>query len=124
MNFRADINGLRAIAVLAVVLFHFDVWVFRSGFVGVDIFFVTSGFLMTGIIQRRLALNNFNLLAFYLDRAKRIIPTLLALCLILLILFHFYFISAIILLRQHRWRKSCRVPPVETMKFWWLPARP
>lgn len=85
MNFRADINGLRAIAVLAVVLFHFDVKGFRGGFVGVDIFFVISGYLMTGIIQSRLDLNNFNLLAFYLDRAKRIIPALLALCLTLLI---------------------------------------
>ena len=50
MEFRKDINGLRAIAVLAVVLFHFGVPGLGGGFVGVDVFFVISGFLMTGII--------------------------------------------------------------------------
>ena len=49
MNFRYDINGLRAIAVIAVVLFHFNPALISGGFAGVDIFFVISGFLMTGI---------------------------------------------------------------------------
>jgi len=52
--FRKDINGLRAWAVVAVVLFHFGVPGFDGGFVGVDIFFVISGFLMTGIILNKL----------------------------------------------------------------------
>jgi peptidoglycan/LPS O-acetylase OafA/YrhL len=85
MNFRADINGLRAIAVLAVVLFHFDVRGFHGGYVGVDIFFVISGFLMTGMILRRLDLHNFNLLGFYVERARRIVPALLAVCCTLLV---------------------------------------
>ena len=51
-HFRKDINGLRAIAVVSVVLFHFGVTGFSGGFVGVDIFFVISGFLMTDIIVK------------------------------------------------------------------------
>lgn len=57
MNFRHDINGLRAIAVIAVVLFHFQVPGFSAGFLGVDVFFVISGFLMAGILLRRLDKN-------------------------------------------------------------------
>lgn len=53
-GFRRDINGLRAWAVVAVVLFHFGVPDFDGGFVGVDVFFVISGFLMTGIILNKL----------------------------------------------------------------------
>jgi peptidoglycan/LPS O-acetylase OafA/YrhL len=53
-SFRSDINGLRAWAVLAVVLFHFGIPGFSGGFIGVDIFFVISGFLMTGIIVNKL----------------------------------------------------------------------
>lgn len=85
-GFRQDINGLRAWAVVAVILFHFGIPGFSGGFVGVDIFFVISGFLMTGIIYKGLTDNSFSILDFYLARAKRIIPALLALCLVLLIL--------------------------------------
>jgi peptidoglycan/LPS O-acetylase OafA/YrhL len=85
-GFRQDINGLRAWAVVAVILFHFGVPGFSGGFVGVDIFFVISGFLMTGIIYKGLTEDSFSILDFYLARAKRIIPALLALCCVLLIL--------------------------------------
>lgn len=84
--FRLDINGLRAWAVLAVVLYHFGVPGVAGGFVGVDVFFVISGFLMTGIIISGLALGNFSLCGFYLARARRIIPALLVLCACLLLL--------------------------------------
>lgn len=87
-TFRTDINGLRAYAVLAVVLFHFKVPGFGGGFVGVDVFFVISGFLMTGIILRGLESNGkpgFGLFQFYMARAKRIIPALFVLCLVLLV---------------------------------------
>lgn len=83
-EFRADINGLRAWAVIAVVLYHFGVPGFSGGFVGVDIFFVISGFLMTKIIISGLENNNFALSSFYLARARRIIPALSLLCIILL----------------------------------------
>ena len=90
MSFRYDINGLRAIAVIAVVLFHFNpAWV-AGGFAGVDVFFVISGFLMTGIIFKGLENDSFNLFAFYVARANRIIPALVVLCLVLLIFGWFY----------------------------------
>ncbi len=85
-EFRDDINGLRAWAVCAVILFHFGIPGFDGGFVGVDIFFVISGFLMTGIIARGLEQGNFSITGFYLARAKRIIPALAVLCLALLVL--------------------------------------
>lgn len=91
MNFRKDINGLRAIAVLAVVLFHFKVTGFNGGFSGVDVFFVISGYLMTGIIFSKIRNNKFSIIEFYLHRARRIIPALAILCLVLLI-FSFYFL--------------------------------
>lgn len=86
MQFRNDINGLRAIAVTAVVLFHFNPSLIPGGFAGVDVFFVISGFLMTGIIFRGLELGSFSVLNFYVARANRIIPALAALCLVLLVL--------------------------------------
>ncbi|MGL4937022.1 acyltransferase family protein [Shewanella sp.] len=88
--FRHDINGLRAWAVVAVVLYHFGVPGFAGGFVGVDVFFVLSGFLMTGIIISGLERGNFSLWDFYLARARRIIPALLVLCASLLILGWFW----------------------------------
>ncbi|MBY8244591.1 acyltransferase [Vibrio fluvialis] len=85
MKFRYDINGLRAIAVIAVVLFHFNAnWV-MGGFAGVDVFFVISGYLMTGIIFSGLDLGEFSLWKFYVSRAKRIIPPLAVLCFVLLL---------------------------------------
>ena len=88
--FRQDINGLRAIAVLAVVLYHFGVPGFAGGFVGVDVFFVLSGFLMTGIIIKGLARGNFSLWHFYLARARRIVPALWVLVACLLALGWFW----------------------------------
>lgn len=90
MQFRKDINGLRAIAVIAVVLFHFNPFWMPGGFAGVDVFFVISGFLMTGIIFRGLDQNNFSILKFYVARANRIIPALALLCFVLLIFGWFY----------------------------------
>jgi peptidoglycan/LPS O-acetylase OafA/YrhL len=90
MQFRKDINGLRALAVIAVVLFHFNATWMPGGFAGVDVFFVISGFLMTGIIFRGIEHNNFSILNFYVARANRIIPALAVLCLVLLIFGWFY----------------------------------
>ncbi|WP_285130917.1 acyltransferase family protein [Leclercia adecarboxylata] len=85
MKFRHDINGLRAIAVMAVVLFHFKPSMLPGGFVGVDVFFVISGFLMTSIIFGGIEKGSFNIIKFYCARANRIIPALSILCLFLLI---------------------------------------
>ena len=92
IQFRNDINALRALAVTAVVLFHYKVSIFRGGFVGVDVFFVISGYLMTAIITRRLDKGTFGVLDFYRDRARRIIPPLIGLVLVLT-LFGYFFID-------------------------------
>ena len=85
-KFRSDINGLRAIAVILVVLFHYNRDFISGGFIGVDVFFVISGFLMTGIIFRGIESQSFSLLKFYTSRGKRIIPALTAVVFVVLIL--------------------------------------
>lgn len=92
MNFRHDINGLRAVAVLAVVLFHFAPQWLPGGFAGVDVFFVISGFLMTSIIFSSVEKNNFSLFKFYNARANRIIPVLAAMSAVLLMFGWFYLV--------------------------------
>ena len=75
-TYRADIDGLRGVAVLAVVAFHaFPAWL-RGGFVGVDVFFVISGFLITGILVSANDARTFSFLEFYARRARRIFPAL------------------------------------------------
>ncbi|EHD1530091.1 acyltransferase [Escherichia coli] len=74
-KFRLDINGLRAFAVISVVLYHFGVPYVSGGFVGVDVFFVISGFLMTGIVLERV--DHKGVLDFYIARFLRIVPALL-----------------------------------------------
>lgn len=82
-DFRQDINLLRGIAILSVVFYHFTATLLPGGFAGVDVFFVISGFLMTKIIATGLERNRFNLIQFYAARCKRIIPALLAMCLVI-----------------------------------------
>jgi len=90
-GFRYDLNTLRAVAVLAVLFFHFKMPFFGGGFVGVDIFFVISGYLMTGIIMKGLFNGNFSVIDFYNRRAKRIIPELLLMVFsVVFITFFFY----------------------------------
>src|SRR6202012_36973 len=72
--YRADIDGLRAVAVLSVIFHHYFVPGFRGGFVGVDVFFVISGFLIAGHIDGDLREGRFSLLAFYERRIRRIFP--------------------------------------------------
>lgn len=91
-QFRTDINGLRAYAVVFVVLFHFNVFGFSAGYLGVDVFFVISGYLMTKIIVEKLEHNNFSFVDFYLSRIIRIYPALLFLVLVLTVLGLFVFI--------------------------------
>lgn len=84
-KYRPDIDGLRAIAVLSVVLYHAFPSLIKGGFIGVDIFFVISGFLISKIIFENLASNTFSFSEFYIRRVKRIFPALLTVLLFCLI---------------------------------------
>lgn len=84
--YRPDIDGLRAVAVLAVVLFHADVSGFSGGFTGVDVFFVISGYLITSIIMRELGASTFSLARFYERRFRRILPAFSVVALFSLVL--------------------------------------
>ncbi len=76
MNYRREIDGLRALAVLPVIFFHAGFEVFSGGFVGVDVFFVISGYLITSIILAELQEDKFSIVNFYERRARRILPAL------------------------------------------------
>ena len=91
MNYRAEIDGLRALAVLPVILFHAGFEWFGGGFVGVDIFFVISGYLITTIIASEMAEDNFSYVRFYERRARRILPPLYFLIIVITpIVFYYY----------------------------------
>jgi peptidoglycan/LPS O-acetylase OafA/YrhL len=75
-KYRADVDGLRAVAIVPVLLFHAGFPAFRGGFVGVDIFFVISGFLITGLILPDVVQGTFSIRSFYERRIRRIFPAL------------------------------------------------
>lgn len=81
MQYRADIGGLRALAVIPVVLYHLDERLVPGGYVGVDIFFVISGYLITALLARDLDERRFSLLTFYDRRVRRIVPAYAAVAL-------------------------------------------
>lgn len=85
VNYREDINGLRSWAVIAVLLFHFQLIGLPGGFIGVDIFFVISGYLMTSIIVGGYLKGGFSITKFYMARIRRILPALLVVVITLLI---------------------------------------
>ena len=76
LMYRREIDGLRAVAVVPVILFHAGFGVFSGGYVGVDVFFVISGYLITTILINELAQGNFSIAGFYERRARRILPAL------------------------------------------------
>ncbi|WP_306113174.1 MULTISPECIES: acyltransferase family protein [unclassified Roseovarius] len=76
MKYRPEIDGLRAVAVLPVIFFHAGFEPFRGGFVGVDVFFVISGYLITSLILEELKIGRFSVANFYDRRARRILPAL------------------------------------------------
>lgn len=89
-TFRLDINALRAFAVLAVIAYHFDIPYFGGGFVGVDVFFVISGFLITSQIQQSLIAGRFSYANFFASRLRRIFPALSVMCFAVLVFGWFY----------------------------------
>jgi peptidoglycan/LPS O-acetylase OafA/YrhL len=76
MKYRSEIDGLRAIAVIPVILFHAGFESFSGGFIGVDVFFVISGYLITTIIHNEIQSNSFSIVNFYERRVRRILPAL------------------------------------------------
>ena len=81
MKYRPEIDGLRTLAVVPVLLFHAGFSLFSGGFVGVDIFFVISGYLISMIIFTALEEGRFSIWNFYERRARRILPALVFICL-------------------------------------------
>ena len=76
MTYRPEIDGIRTIAVLSVLFFHAQFEIFSGGFIGVDVFFVISGYLITSVILREISLNKFTFINFYDKRIRRIFPAL------------------------------------------------
>jgi peptidoglycan/LPS O-acetylase OafA/YrhL len=93
LSYRADIDGIRGIAVLSALIYHAFPNVLPSGFIGADIFFVLSGFLITHLILDRIDEKRFSLFEFYEGRVRRIFPTLILVLLTILILGWFVFLS-------------------------------
>ncbi|WP_454883795.1 acyltransferase family protein [Sphingomonas oryzagri] len=116
-GYRADIDGLRAIAILAVILYHIGLPYFRGGFVGVDIFFVISGYLIGGIVHREIAARQFSFAAFYVRRAKRILPALLVMILIVVTLTAALFPSMV---RSLAPSQASALVGVSNLHFWFL----
>ena len=114
LNYRPDIDGLRAIACLAVVLFHAFPSRLQGGFIGVDIFFVISGFLISSIIYRNLFNKenpgSLNIVDFYIRRIKRIFPALITILIFCFILGYFILLqSEFNLLAKHTFGGSTYV---------------
>jgi peptidoglycan/LPS O-acetylase OafA/YrhL len=82
--YRRDIDGLRALAVVSVIIFHANHSLIPGGYLGVDVFFVISGFLITRLLVKEMQAESFSIINFYERRARRILPALffmLVLCL-------------------------------------------
>ena len=116
-GYREDIDWLRAIAVLAVVAFHFEAPAVYGGFVGVDIFFVISGYLITGIIQSEVASGTFSFARFYERRVRRLLPALYAMVVLTAIpSFHYLLTSE----RADFFRSVAAVITFTSNFFFWL----
>ena len=101
LKFRNDIQGIRALAVLLVFIFHISGTALSGGFIGVDIFFVISGYLITNILINKIDTQTLNLFDFYIGRIKRIAPLYyFQLIVVLLVAIFIYIPSDILLLRS------------------------
>ena len=90
MTYREDIDGLRAVAVLLVIFHHLDISVFSGGYIGVDVFFVISGFLITSIIAPKIDSGHFSFSGFYIGRVKRLFPAAFLVIVATIIAFSFF----------------------------------
>lgn len=92
LKYRPDIDGLRGIAVLSVLAYHLRVMIFRGGFVGVDIFFVISGYLISSVILQDIEKGKFSFAVFYERRVRRILPALIVALIGTSVLAYLYFL--------------------------------
>lgn len=90
MKYRPEIDGLRAIAVVSVILYHANVGPLHGGYLGVDVFFVISGYLITNVLVHDLSENNFSFAEFYERRARRLMPALFFICFVTTVLSFFF----------------------------------
>jgi peptidoglycan/LPS O-acetylase OafA/YrhL len=93
LNYRPDIDGLRAVAVLSVVIYHAFPFALPGGFAGVDIFFVISGYLISGILFKSLAEGRFSFVEFYARRIRRIFPALIVMLILIIAAGYYYLLS-------------------------------
>lgn len=117
MTYRNDIDGLRALAVLLILFFHADLAAVPGGFIGVDVFFVISGFLITNLIQQEHRQGRFSLGTFYLRRLRRLAPALLFILLLTLVVGWF-------LQPPHAYQQTAQAAiaaifSVSNVNFWW-----
>ena len=87
---RDDIQIYRGICVLSVILYHLSPEIFKFGYLGVDVFFIISGFVISNLIFSKLSDNSFSLKKFYLQRFRRIFPSLISFILVVQILIYFF----------------------------------
>ena len=92
LDYRADIEGLRALSILGVLLFHFEFQLFSGGYFGVDVFLVISGYLITSFIINRLKIGQFSVIDFIIRRAKRLLPAYLVVSFLSLIFAYIFFL--------------------------------
>ncbi|WP_173238171.1 acyltransferase family protein [Legionella antarctica] len=107
MTYRPDIDGLRAIAILLVLIYHGGLSLFPSGFIGVDIFFVISGFLITGIIHNSLNNNFFSFIDFYNRRLWRLQPVLICLIFFTMLVTLLFYLPDDLIQYSRSARKTC-----------------
>lgn len=112
-NYRPDIDGLRAVAVILVLLFHLGLGI-PGGYIGVDVFFVISGYLITGIISRQMERGEFSFMGFYARRARRILPAFL----VVLLLFSIAALFILLPSDIERYAKSVMAALLSVSNFW------
>ena len=94
-NYKPEIDGLRALAVISIIIYHFSEKVLPNGYLGVDIFFVISGYVITSSLTRKKSNNFFEFLSnFYERRIRRIIPVLLFVIIVFIRIAYFFFLAS------------------------------
>ena len=119
MEYRYEIDGLRALSVLAVILFHFGLFDITGGYLGVDVFFVISGYLISSILFEEIEkTGTISISNFYLRRTRRILPALLTICICVYLLFSFVFKSPQIPLPNFNESLFATLLSVSNIFFW------